>query len=176
MNKYVVRSKQYKKHTKNQTIIPDRTATKRQKVSSFHVWLRAVKTSFAVFEEISFLARTGRGSNFNVKLGNALDITGNETFIAHLQVAFSVCSDTFSASRPLVMWLQMRSFQFFSPSGRKLKLNVSQVKFTHEQLVPRFSGVPRTCTFTFRTMKTKWSHSTDIFQKEDEFCFQRLFS
>ena len=27
----------FAKHTKNQTIIPDRTATKRQKVSSFHV-------------------------------------------------------------------------------------------------------------------------------------------
>ena len=27
----------FAKHTKNQTIIPDRTATKRQKVSSFHI-------------------------------------------------------------------------------------------------------------------------------------------
>ena len=152
----------FAKHIKNQTIIPDRTASRRQKVSSFHVWLRAVKTSSAVFEEISFVTRTGWGSSFNVKLSQ-VPIKGNETFIAHLQVAFSVSSDTFSASRSLVMWLQMRFFQFFSHSGRKLKLNVSQVKFTHEQLVPRFSGVPRTCTFIFRTIKTKWSHSTDMF-------------
>ena len=152
----------FAKHTKNQTIIPDRTATRRQKVSSFHVWLRAVKTSFAVFEEISFLTRTRWGSSFNVKLGQ-VPITGNETFIAHLQLEFSVSSDTSLALRSLVMRLQMRFFQFFSPSGRKLKLNVFQVKFTHEQLVIPFSGVPRTCTFIFRTMKTKWSHSTDMF-------------
>ena len=144
----------FAKHTKNQTIIPDKTATKRQKVSSFHVWLRAMKTSFAVFEEISFLTRTGEGRNFNVKLGRgSQDITGNETFIAHLQVAFSVSSDTFTSSRPVVMKLQTRSFHFFSLSGRKLKLNVFQLKFTHEQLVLCFPDVPRTCTFT--TMKTK---------------------
>ena len=66
--------------TKNQIMIPDNAAAKRQKANSFHICPRALNIWLAVPEEVSLTTKTGRGSRLNVMFGDS-DMTGKVTSI-----------------------------------------------------------------------------------------------